>query len=175
MYDKAKNDWRFRQTGIMVEVPELWGSIFVGRTKEGFSTSKIMVGYQGWTNERAAINDALLPILADGIKWSGYVPSGKFVYNFGWFGDSRTENESFNKNDNQFAARAVWLPFTGTDKGILHLALEARSAASNDGFLQLPLQAGIVSGTVLRNRYRLVPRRARQHVRRRGLLPSRVL
>ena len=136
MYDKAKKDWRFRQTGIMVEVPELWGSIFVGRTKEGFSTSKIMVGYQGWTNERAAINDALLPILADGIKWSGYVPSGKFVYNFGWFGDTRTEAESFNKNDNQFAARAVWLPFTGTDKGILHLAVEVRSAASNDGFLR---------------------------------------
>ena len=136
MYDKAKKDWRFRQTGIMVEVPELWGSIFVGRTKEGFSTSKIMVGYQGWTNERAAINDALLPILADGIKWSGYVPSGKFVYNFGWFGDSRTENESFNKNDNQFAARAVWLPNTGTDRGLLHLAVEVRSAASNDGFLR---------------------------------------
>ena len=136
MYDKAKKDWRFRQTGIMAEVPELWGSIFVGRTKEGFSTSKIMVGYQGWTNERAAINDALLPILADGIKWSGYIPSGKFVYNLGWFGDSRTENESFNKNDNQFAARAVWLPFTGTDKGVLHLALEYRSASSNDGFLR---------------------------------------
>jgi phosphate-selective porin OprO/OprP len=136
MYDKAREQWRFRQTGIMAEVPELHGSIFFGRTKEGFSTSKIMVGYQGWTNERAAINDALLPILADGIKWSGYVPSGKLVYNFGWFGDSRSENESFNKNDNQFAARAVWLPNTGTDRGLLHLALEVRSAASNDGFLR---------------------------------------
>jgi len=136
MYDKAKQDWGWRQTGIMVEVPELWGSIFFGRTKEGFSSSRIMVGYQTWTMERAAINDALLPILADGIKWSGYIPSGKFVYNFGWFGDSRSENESFNKNDNQFAARAVWLPFTGTDKGLLHLALEYRSGASNDGFLR---------------------------------------
>ena len=29
----------------------------------------------------------------------------------------------------------MWLPFTGTDKGVLHLALEYRSAASNDGFL----------------------------------------
>jgi phosphate-selective porin OprO and OprP len=120
----------------MAEIPELYGSIFVGRTKEGFSTSKIMVGYQGWTNERAAINDALLPILADGIKWSGYVPSGKFVYNLGWFTDSRSEAESFNKNDRQFAARAVWLPFTGTNRGVLHLALEGRFAASNDGFLQ---------------------------------------
>jgi phosphate-selective porin OprO/OprP len=47
MYEKAKEEWRFRQTGFMVDVPELWGSIFIGRTKEGFSTSKIMVGYQG--------------------------------------------------------------------------------------------------------------------------------
>jgi phosphate-selective porin OprO/OprP len=136
MYDKAREQWSFRQTGIMAEVPELYGSIFVGRTKEGFSTSKIMVGYQGWTNERAAINDAFLPILADGIKWSGYAPSGKFVYNLGWFTDSRSENETFNKNDRQFAARAVWLPFTGTNRGVLHLALEGRFAASNDGFLQ---------------------------------------
>jgi hypothetical protein len=69
-----------------------------------------MVGYQGWTNERAAINDAFLPILADGIKWSGYTPNGKFVYNLGWYGDSWSENESFNKNDNTFARAAVWLP-----------------------------------------------------------------
>ena len=136
MYDKAREQWRFRQTGLMYDIPQLYGSIFIGRTKEGFSTSKIMVGYQGWTNERAAINDALLPILADGIKWTGNVPSGKFVYNLGWFNDTRSESESFNKNDRQFAARAVWLPFTGTDMGILHLALEVRYAASNDGFLQ---------------------------------------
>ena len=136
MYDKATGTWRFRQTGLMAEVPELYGSIFVGRTKEGFSTSKIMVGYQGWTNERAAINDAFLPILADGIKWSGYTPNGKFVYNVGWYGDSLSEDESFNKNDHTFAARAVWLPNTGTDRGLLHLAAEIRSASSDDGFLR---------------------------------------
>jgi phosphate-selective porin OprO and OprP len=136
MYEKSKKDWRFRQTGFSIEVPELYGSIFIGRTKEGFSTSKMMVGYQGWTNERAAINDAFLPILADGIKWSGYVPSGKFVYRLGWYTDTRSEQESFNKNDRQFTIRGVWLPFTGTDKGILHLALQARFAGANDGFLQ---------------------------------------
>ena len=81
-----------RQTGLMLDIPALYGDIFVGRTKEGFSTSKIMVGYQGWTNERAAINDAFLPILADGIKWNGYVPSGEFVYNIGWFGDQLVGN-----------------------------------------------------------------------------------
>ncbi len=30
-------------------------------------------------------DDAFLPILADGVKWIGRVPSGKFVYSLGWF------------------------------------------------------------------------------------------
>jgi phosphate-selective porin OprO/OprP len=136
MYDKGREDFRFRQTGLMVDVPELLGRVFIGRTKEGFSTSKIMVGYQGWTMERAAANDAFLPILADGVRWTGNIPSGKLVYNLGWYIDTRSESESFNKNDKQFAARAVWLPFASADDGVLHLALEARYAASNDGFLQ---------------------------------------
>jgi phosphate-selective porin OprO and OprP len=136
MYDKANKDWRFRQTGIMVQIPEVYGSVFLGRTKEGFSTSKIMVGYQGWTMERAAINDALLPILADGIRWTGYTPGNKFVYLLGFYHDTRTESESFNKNDNQWVGRGVWLPFAGTDKGVLHLALQYRHGKSDDGFLQ---------------------------------------
>jgi phosphate-selective porin OprO/OprP len=136
MYDGAKKEWFFRQTGLMYEIPALFGSIFVGRTKEGISTNKIMVGYQGWTNERATINDALIPILADGIKWSGWIPSGKLVYNVGYFYDKFSETESFNKNDKQFVARAVWLPNAGTDKGVLHLALQGRWAEANDGQLQ---------------------------------------
>jgi phosphate-selective porin OprO/OprP len=136
MYDKGREDFRFRQTGLMVDVPELQGRVFIGRTKEGFSTSKIMVGYQGWTMERATANDAFLPILADGIRWTGNIPSGKLVYNVGWYIDTLSESESFNKNDKQFAARAVWLPFASAEDGVLHLALEGRYAASNDGFLQ---------------------------------------
>jgi phosphate-selective porin OprO and OprP len=136
MYDGATDTWRFRQTGLMIDVPEWFGNFFVGRTKEGFSTSKIMVGYQGWTNERATINDALIPILADGVKWTGGVPSGKLVYNIGFFFDYYSQTESFNKNDKQAAARAVWLPFVGTDKGVLHLALEVRYGDANDGQLQ---------------------------------------
>ena len=31
-----------------------------------------MIGYAGWTMERATISDAIIPILADGIKWLGY-------------------------------------------------------------------------------------------------------
>jgi phosphate-selective porin OprO/OprP len=136
MYDKANEKWRFRQTGLMLEIRKAYGSVFFGRTKEGFSTSKIMVGYQGWTNERATINDAMIPILADGIKWTATIPSRKFVYNVGFFRDTRSQNESFNKNDKQSVVRGVWLPFAGSDKPVLHIAVEVRHGLSDDGFLR---------------------------------------
>jgi len=136
MYDKAKGEWRFRQTGIMVDIPRAYGDVFIGRTKEGFSTSKIMVGYQGWTNERATINDALIPILADGVKWTGRVPNGKLVYTAGFYGDALSEGESFNKHDNQAVFRGVWEPLYGSDKRVLHIAFETRYALSNNGSLQ---------------------------------------
>jgi phosphate-selective porin OprO/OprP len=134
MYDGTT--WVFRQTGFMILVPELLGDVFIGRSKEGFSTNKLMVGYYGWTNERASINDALIPILADGVKWTGGIPSGKLVYNLGYFFDEFSQPQTFNKNDSQFASRAVWLPNMGTDKPLLHLALEFRWGKSNDGQLQ---------------------------------------
>jgi phosphate-selective porin OprO and OprP len=137
MYDGAAGAWRFRQTGLMVDVPEWWGDLFIGRTKEGFSTNKIMVGYQGWTQERSTANDAFIPILADGIKWTGRIPNGKLVYNVGFFRDDLSETESFNKNDSQAVGRAVWLPFAGDESGtVLHVALEARYGKADDGFLR---------------------------------------
>ena len=54
-----------RQTGIMVELPKNGGNLFFGRTKEGFSMSKIMVGYEIIGAERMPMNDAIVPILAD--------------------------------------------------------------------------------------------------------------
>ena len=137
MYDAPNRQWRFRQTGILMDLPELSGDLFVGRTKEGFSTNKLMVGYNGWTIERAAANEAFLPILADGVKWIGTAFGGRLVYNFGWFIDTLSESESFNKNDKQFATRAVWLPFAKRrTESVLHLAAEARYGAADDGFLQ---------------------------------------
>jgi phosphate-selective porin OprO/OprP len=138
MYDANIEAWRFRQTGLMLDAPELGGNLFIGRTKEGFSTNKAMVGYHGWANERSAANDAFLPILADGVKWTGSAAGGAFVYNLGWFNDTRSENESFNRNDNQFAARGVWLPLGAGKESprLLHLALEYRYGESDDGTLR---------------------------------------
>jgi phosphate-selective porin OprO/OprP len=137
MYDVAKEDWRFRQTGLMVDIPELHGQFFLGRTKEGMSTNKLMVGYQGWTNERASVNDAFHPILADGVKWMGRIPNGELVYSLGVFNDTLSENESFNKFDNQFVGRAIWLPFVNSDpKRVLHLGVAYRYGESDDGAFQ---------------------------------------
>ncbi len=136
MYDGTQNTWHFRQTGLMLDIPELGGDLFIGRTKEGFSTNKIMVGYNGWTMERAAVNDAFIPILGDGLKWTGHVADGHIVYNAGWFIDTLSETESFNKNDRQFAARVVGLPLARDSDTVLHLAAEIRVAASDDGMLQ---------------------------------------
>ena len=44
MYDGTDEDWHFRQTGIQVDIPELKGRVFIGRTKEGYSLIKVMVG-----------------------------------------------------------------------------------------------------------------------------------
>ena len=83
-----------RETGIMIAVPELWGHVFVGRTKEGFSLNKVMIGYAGWTMERSTISDATIPILADGIKWLGYLPEHRILWNLGVYGDWLSEGQS---------------------------------------------------------------------------------
>lgn len=137
MYDGAQDDWRFRQTGLMIDIPEWKGNLFIGRTKEGFSTNKTMVGYHGWTNERAAANDAFIPILADGVKWIGNGNDGKFVYNLGLFKETITEYETYDKNDEIVAGRAVWLPKAQAEsQDTIHLALQGRYGTSKDGFLQ---------------------------------------
>lgn len=138
MYDAGEESWRFRQTGLMFEIPELWGRLFIGRTKEGISMNKIMVGYQGWTMERATANDAFVPILADGVKWMGNSPGGSFAWSLGWFADRFSERETFNRYDMQGVVRGVWLPLPeqSPHEQLLHLGLGYRWAKADDGFLQ---------------------------------------
>ena len=137
MYDSDAREWFWRQTGIYVDLPEIGGEVFVGRTKEGISMNKIMVGYNGWTNERATSNDAFLPILADGIQLRGSLPAHGIAWNLGLYDDRYTETESFNKNDNTFVARGVWQPLHGrSEDEILHLGLAYRYGTDEDGGLQ---------------------------------------
>src|SRR5262245_16398186 len=148
MYDPApeKRTWFWRQTGIYVDLPEIGGDVFIGRTKEGISMNKMMVGYNGWTQERATANDAFLPILADGIQLRGSVADRGIAWNVGLYGDEYTETESFNKNDNTFVAGGVWQPFHGKSEDILHFGLGYRYGTDEDGQMQYKSKPESFSG-----------------------------
>jgi phosphate-selective porin OprO/OprP len=68
MYDGAENDLTFRETGLLIGLPELSGNVFIGRSKEGYSLIKAQNGYSTWVNERQMWLDNI-PIMTDGIRW----------------------------------------------------------------------------------------------------------
>jgi len=120
MYDGDRDEWFIRETGFMIGVPELWGNFFIGRTKEGISLSKVMNGYAGEMIERYMASDPI-PILADGVKWLGFLPKPRIFWNIGVFTDWLSEGEGFSTYSSQFAARVGFLPIH-TPKTNLHIA-----------------------------------------------------
>ncbi len=138
MYDAVTKKWLVRQTGLMIAIPEAWGHLFVGRAKEGFSLNKVMAGYDGWSMERAPFTDATIPLLADGIKWLGYVPSEHWFWNLGLFGDAFSQGQTFSTYDNQFAARVGWVPMVSDSAGtLLHIGMNYRIGKPDKDSLQL--------------------------------------
>jgi phosphate-selective porin OprO/OprP len=138
MYDATKKNWLFRQTGVMVAVPEIWSHFFVGRAKEGFSLNKVMVGYDGWSMERLPFGDATIPLLADGIKWLGLTPDRHWFWNLGLFTDWLSEGQTFSSYNNQFVVRAGWVPLVSDSVGtLLHLAMNFRVGDVNNDSLLL--------------------------------------
>jgi phosphate-selective porin OprO and OprP len=138
MYDDPNKKLLFRETGIMVAIPELWGNFFIGRTKEGFSLNKVMVGYAGWTMERSTMSDATVPILGDGIKWLGYLPNHKILWNIGYFFDKFNYDQAFSSYDHQGVARIMWLPVLSEEKRTLfHLGANLRLGSVDNDTLQL--------------------------------------
>jgi phosphate-selective porin OprO/OprP len=137
MYDGPSHSWLMRQTGVMIAVPKLWGNIFIGRSKEGFSLNKVMVGYDGWTMERSTMSDATIPILADGFKWLGYTPKHGFLWNFGYFNDWLSHVQNFSTYHNQTVLRVVWLPIrSDLKREVLHLGVNLRNGSPEQGQIQ---------------------------------------
>lgn len=138
MYDGPTHSFLVRETGVMIAVPGLWGNLFIGRTKEGFSLNKVMVGYAGWTMERSTMNDATIPILADGIKWLGYSPKHGFAWNLGAYWDWLSRNQSFSTYSKQQVARLIWLPVQSEEQDkLFHLGLNLRYGTPKNDMLQL--------------------------------------
>lgn len=137
MYDGQSGEWFLRESGIMIAVPKLWGQFFIGRTKEGFSLNKVMNGYSGWTMERQMAID-VIPILADGVKWLGYMPKSRILWNIGGYGDWVSEGQSFSTYRWQVAARIGWLPiFTTPEKTVLHLGVNYRYGEPKNGSIRV--------------------------------------
>jgi phosphate-selective porin OprO and OprP len=137
LYDGPSRSWLVRETGFMIEVPEISGHLFIGRTKEGFSLNKVMNGYAGWTMERQMALD-VIPILADGIKWLGFLPKQRVLWNIGAFADGLSKGQSFSTFRWQFISRVGWLPLYLPDsKKLVHLGVSYRYGDPVDGKMRL--------------------------------------
>jgi phosphate-selective porin OprO/OprP len=133
MYDGDKKVWMMRESGLTIGVPELAGHIFVGRTKEGFSMVKVMNGHSLWGNERQMALDPI-PILADGIKWMGYLPKSRVFWNLGYYNDFLSKGQSFSTFQWQYVARVGWMPYYNKEKNsLLHIAANLRYAKPLNG------------------------------------------
>jgi phosphate-selective porin OprO and OprP len=137
MWDGENNTWLVRETGLTIGVPELAGHFFIGRTKEGFSLVKVMNGHSPWTNERLMAID-VIPILADGIKWFGYLPKSKIFWNLGYFNDVISKGQGFSTFEWQTVARVGFMPVYNVAKNkVLHLGANFRYGKPLDGKITL--------------------------------------
>ncbi|HTO92646.1 MAG TPA: porin [Candidatus Sulfotelmatobacter sp.] len=138
MYDGLNDKWLWRETGIVVAVPEIWGHLFIGRTKLGASMIKHMSGASIMGLERAEIEDMTIPIQNDGIRWMGYLPKQSLVWNFGYFNQTLLKNPLYPFMDQQYAARVAWLPILSERDGkVLHLAANLTYGNPKDDKTQL--------------------------------------
>ncbi|UOK41563.1 MULTISPECIES: OprO/OprP family phosphate-selective porin [Flavobacterium] len=137
MYDGNSRIWLARESGVMFGVPKLAGHIFVGRTKEGYSMSKVMNGYSMWHMERNMSID-IIPILADGVKYMGFLPKQKINWNIGAYTDVLSKAQSFSKYKWQFVSRIGYLPiYTDALKPVMHVGLNYRYGEVKDHKLQV--------------------------------------
>jgi phosphate-selective porin OprO/OprP len=126
MYDGVSNSWLLRETGVMIHFPKISGYIFVGRTKEGYSLIKVMNGHSIWGFERPMHLD-IIPILADGIKYMGYLPKQHIFMNIGAYVNWLSKGQSFSTYQYQFVSRVAWLPiYTDAYKPVLHIGINYR-------------------------------------------------
>ena len=135
MWDGAARDWFIRQTGLIIPVPEIWGHLWVGRSKEGISLNRVMVGYDGWTMERFTFSDASIPLLADGIKWLGYAPEKHLIWTLGVFADPLSKGQTFSYYQHQVAGRIAYLNMDSTN--VLHAGINLKIGRPTNDTLQL--------------------------------------
>jgi phosphate-selective porin OprO/OprP len=138
MWDGLNRKWLWRETGFTIPTPEIWGYLFVGRTKEGFSLLKHTSGAAIGGFERYEILDATIPIMVDGIRWMGYLPKQKVIWNFGLFNQTILDKPLYPFYDHQYVLRAAWVPLLSEKSGqVLHLGMNFRWGDPTDHKTQL--------------------------------------
>lgn len=137
MWDGDANKWLVRESGLTIGTPELKGSFFIGRTKEGFSMIKVMNGHSPWSYERQMALD-VIPIMADGIKYMGYFPKSKIFLNLGYFNDLTSKGQGFSTFSQQAVARFGWVPVQNTKTNeTFHIGMSIRWGTPLDGKITL--------------------------------------
>lgn len=138
LYDWNQEKWLVRQTALVVAIPEWCSNFWLGRTKEGPSLNRVMVGYDGWAMERFTFSDAAIPLLADGLRWQTYLPNVRLFWNVGGFVDWLSKGETFSYFANQVAGRFGYARMQADTAGnLLHLAVGFHAGIPTDGVLQL--------------------------------------
>jgi phosphate-selective porin OprO and OprP len=138
MYNGVEENWWWRETGFVIATPEIWGHIYIGRTKLGVSMIKHMSGASIMGLERAPIEDMIIPIQNDGIRWMGYLPKQRLVWNLGYFNETILDNALYPFHDQQYVARVAWLPLLSEKGGqLLHLGVNLKYGNPKDGKTQL--------------------------------------
>lgn len=126
MFDGAQNEWTFRETGLLISVPELSGKIFVGRSKEGYSFNKVQNGYSCPGIERQPSLD-LIPIMTDGVRYYGDLKKPNLFWSVGAFTNAIYGHSKFMLYNWTFAGRFGWLPLFKPDENkIVHLGVSYR-------------------------------------------------
>ena len=96
-----------------------------------------MNGYAGWTMERQMALD-VIPILADGIKWFGFLPKSRILWNAGIYADFFSEGQGFSKFNWQAAGRVGWMPvYDKVNNRLVHVGINYRYGQVYKGEIQI--------------------------------------
>lgn len=147
MFDWPTWKWKIRTSYVGIDVPEISSNFQIGRIKEGISLNRVIGGYDGWTSERFTFSDAAIPLLADGIKWLGYVPDKHVLWNLGVFTDFLSKAESFSYYRQQAVGRIAYVTADSLTGGnLLHLGVALHVGQPEHDTLQLKSKPEVFAG-----------------------------
>lgn len=133
MYDGVERSWEFRETGLLIGLPELSGRVFLGRSKEGYSLNKVQNGFSAPAVERQPSLD-LISIMQDGIRYYGALNDPNIFWSVGAYTNAIYGHSKFMLYEWTFSTRFGWLPLYNKDENeVLHLGVNFRYAKPDQG------------------------------------------